>query len=130
MEARNIACVFAAGFIGVGLTASATHAFARPPREAVVVAPRIDPELQRRVSYADLNLAYAGDQKQLKGRIWRTAGSLCFDLNGNNETADCTAFAVHSTDDQVARAIQRAKDQMAGLPVGPAIAISMAMTGQ
>lgn len=131
MEARNIACVVAAGFIGLGLTASATNAWGRPPREAVVTAPRIDPALQRRVSYADLNLAYRQDQKTLHGRIWRTADQLCFDLNSSSpDVDDCTNFAVHSTDGQVALAIDRAKRQMAGLPVGPAIAIAMSLSGQ
>jgi UrcA family protein len=125
MDSRKIACMAAAGFIGVSLTASATHAFAKPPREATVEAPRFDPVTQRAVSYKDLNLALRADQKTLNGRIWRTAGNLCFDLNGFEGQSGCTRDAVHSTDGQVAIAIQRAKLQMAGLPVGPAVAISM-----
>ncbi len=61
----------------------------------------------------------------LDRRIWRTASNLCFDLNGFDGQFGCTSDAIHSTDDQVAAAIQRAKLQMAGLPVGPAVAISM-----
>lgn len=129
MEARTIGCIIAAGFVGVGLTASATHAFAQPPN-VTVQAERIDPALQRRVSYADLNLVDRRDQGRLRGRIWQTADQLCFDLNGNLDTSDCTSFAIHSTDTQVAAAIDRAKRQMAGLPVGPAIAISMVISGQ
>ncbi len=105
------------------LTAGATNAFAGP-RDVVVQGTRIDPELQRTVSYRDLNLAELFGQKTLKGRIYRTASSLCFDLNGPY-SGDCARGAVRSTDDQVAQAIDRAKRQMAGLPVGPAIAISM-----
>ena len=125
MDTRKTACILAASFIGLGLTASATHAFAKPPREAVVEAPRIDRVTQRVVSYRDLNLAFRADQKKLGSRIWRTASSLCFELNGYDGHMTCTGDAVHSTDDQVAAAIERAKLRMAGLPVGPAVAISM-----
>jgi len=123
MDNRKLACMCAACFLGVTLTAGATNSFAGP-RDVVVEGTRIDPELQRTVSYRDLNLAERPGQKILKGRIFRTAGDLCFDLNGSF-AGDCTQDAVHSTDDQVAQAIDRAKRQMAGLAVGPPIAISM-----
>ena len=130
MDSRKIACMVAAGFIGIGLTASATHAFAQPPQRVIVEGKRIDPELQRRVSYGDLNLAYRADQRTLKGRIVTTAGNLCFDLNGLNEYDSCRSDAVHSTDGQFAAAVDRAQRQMAGLPVGPAVAISMVIGGR
>jgi UrcA family protein len=126
MDSRKLACFFAAGFIGVGLVSAATSASAKP-REVVVVGKRVDPELQRRVSYADLNLALRPDQKVLNGRIFTTAGQLCWDVNGFDADQDCTYNAVRSTDDQVAAAIDRAQQKMAGLPVGPAVAISMAI---
>lgn len=110
----------------IGLTLSGTYAVARPPAPAVyVLGHKIDPETQRIVSYADLNLAMVPEQKTLKRRIGRTAESLCLDLNGSEGLTSCTADAVHSTDDQVAEAIGRAQRQMAGLAVGPAVAISM-----
>lgn len=125
-KVRNIACVAAAAFVGLGLTAAATQALAQSPQAPVVVeGKRIDPELQRKVSYADLNLAIPQDERRLKGRIWRTASGLCFALNGLYESGRCTRFAVASTDDQVEAAVDRAKRKMAGLPVGPAIAIAM-----
>lgn len=127
MQARNIACVVAAGFVGLGLTASATHAFARP-NNVIVRAERVDPSLQRKVSYAGLNLAYSRDQRRLKGRIWVTASRLCLDLNGAGDTDECTFSAVHSTDSQVTAAIDRAERRTAGLPVGPAVAISMSIS--
>jgi len=114
----------AAGFLGITLTAGATNAFAGP-RDVLVQGTRIDPELQRTVSYRDLNLAERFGQKTLKGRIYRTASGLCLDLNGLYSHETCTHGAIRSTDDQVAQAIDRAKRQMAGLSVGPPIAISM-----
>ncbi len=129
MDYRKLACVVAAGFLGATLTAGATNAFAGP-RDVVVQGTRIDPELQRAVSYRDLNLAEQPGQKILKSRIYRTASGLCFDLNGSYSHASCTRGAVRSTDGQVAQAIDRAQRQMAGLSVGPAIAISMVIGAQ
>lgn len=124
MTSRNLACVVAAGFVGVGLISAASASTARQP-VVVVEGHRIDQELQRKVSFADLNLASRPDQKLLDRRIARTATELCFDINGDYETWSCVTDAVDSTDDQVAAAIVRAQRQMAGLSVGPAVAISM-----
>jgi UrcA family protein len=127
MDNRNIACAIAALVVGAGLIGAAT-ASAAPPREATVVA-KVDSSLQRTVSYADLNLAFRPAQQVLKTRIATTANDLCFDLNGYNDWS-CSSFAIRSTKDQVAAAIDRAKLQMAGSPVGPSIAITMAIRGQ
>jgi UrcA family protein len=128
MDNRNIACAVAAVVVGAGLIASASSSSARP--HDVTVVAKHDPSLERRVSYADLNLAYRPGQQILKARIVRTADQLCFDLNGPVDDHTCPDFAVRSTRTQVAAAIERAKRRMAGLPVGPAIAISMATSAQ
>ena len=118
----------AAAFLGVTLVAGATNAIAAP-RDIVVKGERVDPKLQRNVFYHDLNLAERTGQKMLKGRIYTTASSLCYDLNG--PWADsCTTYAVRSTHGQVAQAIDRAKRQMTGLSVGPPIAIAMVLGAQ
>jgi UrcA family protein len=126
MDTCKTACLFAAIFIGAGITAAAADA--KPARSDVTVeARRFDPETQRVVSYADLNLAFRPDQKVLGGRISRTAGKLCNDLGyiWLPDYSGCRSEAIHSTDDQVAAAITRAKMKMAGRSVGPAVAISM-----
>jgi UrcA family protein len=126
MNGRNFAALLAAGFIGLGLTAAVADA--KPPTGDVVVeGKRFDPETQRIVRYGDLNLAFRPDQKLLMRRISTTARSLCSDLGHVEfyESWHCANDAVDSTDDQVAAAISRAKDKLAGRPVGPAIAISM-----
>ena len=123
MEGRSIAGLISAGFLGVGLTAAATGAEAKSPRTIVVEA--VNPDLQRRVSYADLDLTVKPDQKLLKHRISTTAEDLCFDLNGSPYAGSCHSDALASTRDQVAAAIYRAERKMAGYAVGPAIAISM-----
>ncbi len=124
MEGRKFACLVAAGFLGLGLTVAATGAYAKP---RVVVVQAVDPELQRRVSYADLNLALKPQQKVLRGRIYRTAGNLCSDLNGSADAGGCRTFAVASTRGQVKRAIERAELKIAGHAVGPPIAIAMVL---
>jgi UrcA family protein len=127
MEQRKIACLFAASFIGVGLSAAATDVHAKSPKTIVVQA--VDPELQRRVSYADLNLARISGQRALKLRIAYTARNLCLDINGFHDPT-CQNFAIDSTRGQVQAAIARAERQMAGLAVGPPIAISMVIATQ
>lgn len=131
MDNRKLACLAAAGFLGTALAFSTTQAFAaRPLGDVVVKGQKIDPDLQRRISYADLNLAVGSDQKVLKRRISSTANSLCFDLNGNRDNWSCTSDAIRSTDEQFAAAVDRAKLKIAGKPVGPAIAISMVINGR
>lgn len=131
MDVRKIACLAAAGFIGTALTLSATQALSAPPiGDVIVKGQKIDPELQRQVLYSDLNLAFERDQRRLKGRIARTASGLCFDLNGAFDEPGCTRSAIQSTDDQFAAAVERAKLQMAGKPVGPAIAFTMVVGGR
>jgi UrcA family protein len=125
---QKVACMTAAGFLGILLvTAAATPAFSQS--RVVVEAPRIDPALQRRVSYRDLNLAQVRDQNRLRGRIYRTAHELCFDIN-RIEEKHCPSMAIRSTRDQVAAAIQRAELRMAGKPAGPDVAITMVIAAQ
>lgn len=131
MESRKFACLTAAIAMALSLVGVAGASAARPLQETVVVkGERIDPELQRRVSYADLNLAFRPGQKILAARIRNTANGLCWDLNGPFNNDRCTSDAVLSAKDQVAAAVDRAKRQMAGLPVGPAVAITMVIGGR
>lgn len=126
MDTRRYACLSAALAMGVSLAGIAAASAAAPPLQDVVVkGDRLDPVTQRKVSYHDLNLAFSPGQRKLQNRIYRTASDLCFDLNGTYYIDSCTDDAVTSTKGQVAQAITRAKRQMAGLPVGPAITITM-----
>ena len=127
MQKQKVACMTAAGFLGILLvTATATPAFSQS--RVVVEAPRVDPALQRKVFYHDLNLAQSRDQKLLRNRIYQTAQSLCFDINLVREDT-CPSNAVRSTSGQVKAAIERAELRMAGKPAGPDVAITMAITG-
>ena len=127
MQKQKVACMTAAGFLGILLVAAtATPAFSQS--RVLVEAPRVDPALQRRVYYGDLNLAMAPHQRVLKNRIFVTAKELCFDINLVREDT-CPSNAVRSTSGQVKAAIQRAELRMAGKPAGPDVAITMAITG-
>ena len=127
MQKQKVACMTAAGFLGILLvTATATPAFSQS--RVVVEAPRVDPALQRKVFYHDLNLAQSRDQRLLRNRIYQTAQSLCFDINLVREET-CPSNAVRSTSGQVKAAIERAELRMAGKPTGPDVAITMAITG-
>jgi UrcA family protein len=127
MQKQKVACMTAAGFLGILLvTATATPAFSQS--RVVVEAPRVDPALQRKVPYHDLNLAQSRDQRLLRNRIYQTAQSLCFDINLLREET-CPSNAVRSTSGQVKAAIQRAELRMAGKPAGPDEAITLAFTG-
>ena len=128
MDMRRVACMTAAGFFSVLLvTTAASPAFGQS--RVLVEAQRVDPSLQRKVSYRDLNLARSGDQLKLHGRISRTARSICADVNGFEEKV-CPAYAIRSTRGQVAEAIERAKLRMAGKAAGPDVAITMAISGR
>lgn len=134
MNVRKLAGFAAAGFIGTMVVSAATSSPAYSKqnydRETVVTGQRINPALQRRVSYQDLNLVFPAAQETLKGRIRGTANSLCYDLtNGPDETGKCRTFAIRGTKPQVAAAIERAQQRMAGKAVGPDLAISMVITG-
>lgn len=123
MATRKIASLSAALFLGLAVTAAATDADAKP-RPGDITVTGIDPALQRKVSYADLNLAVKAGRRALHYRISYTAGELCLDINGWDD-GSCRRFAIDSTREQVARAFARADRQMAGLAVGPPVVISM-----
>ena len=125
MDSRKLACILAAG-IGLNLVSTATRASANPG-DVVVVGNRFEAEISRKVSYIDLNLTLAADQRALSRRISRAAWDICSDLSGPDYLGSCTSDAIASTDRQVTAAIDRAEREMAGLAVGPAIAISMAI---
>ena len=128
IQKQKLACMTAAGFVGILLvTAAASPALSQT--RVVVEAPLVDPSLQRRVPYGDLNLARSEDQRVLRTRIGQTAHELCFDLNGIKEL-NCPYKAIRSTTNQVAAAIERAELRMAGRPAGPDVAIAMVINGR
>jgi UrcA family protein len=134
MFTRKVATMAAAGFIGALLVAAAVQpAEAKGRGNVTITAQPFDPATQRRVDYADLNIAERAGQKALRVRIFRAASDLCGPTLGYDDIdalqQTCVSGALGSTRGQVRAAIQRAKMQLAGLPVGPAVAISMSISG-
>lgn len=128
MQMQKVACMTAAGFLGILLvTTTATPAFSQ--QRVLVEAPRIDPSLQRKVFYHDLNLAQSRDQRLLRNRIYQTANSLCFEINLIKEDS-CPSNAIRSTSGQVKAAIERAELRMAGKPAAADVAIAMVITAR
>src|SRR5687767_14449084 len=80
MDSRKLACIFAAG-IGLNLVSAATSASANPG-DLLVGGDRLEAEIRRTVSYTDLNLALAPDQKVLGRRISEAAWDVCSDFHG------------------------------------------------
>ena len=134
MDARKISCLCAAGLIGSLLITAASAAEPRQSRpDLVVKAPRIDAATQRKVSYADLNLALQPGQKVLKHRIFVAANGICNSINSNyTAVGDCLRFAVDKTRPQVKAAIRRAELRMAsGRPAAKEVTdISLAIAAR
>jgi UrcA family protein len=132
MNNRHFSCVATAGFLGIfQIALTPNPAFSNPrPGDVVVTGARLKPVTMRHVSYDDLNLAQRTDQKQLRGRIHYAADDLCGPALGyeirDHQQRLCVERAETGTHLQVYRAIKRAKLQLAGQAVGPAVAILIA----
>ena len=128
----EIAAVSLASLMAVSAaTSSAAHVKPDQFSPVVVTGARIDPALQRQISYVDLNLNLPAAQKLLRWRISRTAANLCFEINNDfDPDSECRKFAIRGTRPQVTAAIERAKLRIAGKAVGPDLAISMAIMGR
>ena len=122
MDSQKLACIFAA--VSMALLGAATSASASQ-RDVFVTGKKSDTELQRLVSYADLDLARTIDRQVLGRRIAHTAWNICSDLDAADRLGACANEAIASTDEQLAAAIARAGRQIAGLPAGPAVAIAI-----
>lgn len=74
MDARQLACVGAAAFVG-SLLVTATATMAKPVRP-VVISKRVDP-MVRYVSYGDLALTSHEGKKVLIKRVYRAVNEVC-----------------------------------------------------
>jgi UrcA family protein len=103
------------------VTALAVGAAAFPldagtPRTVLVIAHPAD-TVERRVTYADLNLAAASGERMLYRRVGNAVTDVCFDAVGSDSTNrqldDCSSGAWDRARPQVARALQRAHENAA-----------------
>jgi UrcA family protein len=114
MDMRKITCVAAATFVGSLLILSATAPVHAQP---LVVEGHhyFDPQIQRVINYADLDLANPSGQKRLLHRVSSAVDDLCAvndslasrDMFG--ETRNCSTAAWNSATPQIRAAVDGAK---------------------
>lgn len=122
MDARKIACFFAAAFIGSALVAAgAAPVHARPRPVTVVAHPD---EYTRIVRYADLPLTTKAGRRMLLHRVSVAVQEVCPDTDDFLRPLDslaCEEFAWDGARPQMRRAIDRA---LSGADLAGAIEIS------
>ena len=79
-------------------------------RDVTVRAHVPDDVLSEHVSYADLNLASAGDVKTLNSRVGNAVGRVCAPQYEVFANMSCTSFAWKGARPQIDLAVQRAQD--------------------
>lgn len=114
MDARQLACVGAAAFVGAMLV-TATATMAKPVRP-VVISKRIEP-MTRYVSYADLSLTTREGKNVLYKRVGYAVNDVCpvnervDDMDGTStyDFGYCRDFAWSGAMPQIRNAIHAAK---------------------
>ena len=105
---QNALKLCAAG--GVAFALLAGTAFAGPGKEIRVTA-QVDPDVRtQRVSYKDLNLVMASDQKVLNGRVGRAVRWVCEPMDLSVAFRACRSEAWSGARPQIALAIERARE--------------------
>lgn len=120
----------ATGATMVIIGGAATAALAQQTNKITVVGERpVDDGRSIRVSYRDLNLASAHDERQLRRRVGGAAHQVCEPVGfpvGDHSFSDCVSFAWNGAKPQMARAVRRAREIAATGSSGiPLVAISI-----
>jgi UrcA family protein len=107
----------------VGAAGAAT---AQSTPSATVIGQRPDDGLSVRVSYRDLNLASARDERILNRRVGSATHVVCEPHFSNLERADCVSYAWRGARPQIAMAVQRARElALTGTTSIPLVAIAI-----
>lgn len=127
---RGIAMCGAIFVASAAVAAIAIPANAKPT--VVVTAPATE-FATRTVTYRDLNLASAADEKVLNRRVGRAVNGVCWEVNGPSPDfylqTDCRDDAWRGARPQIARAVLRAQQIAAtGHSAIPATAISLSFS--
>jgi UrcA family protein len=133
MKHENFWVVFAAASVSAAVIGgAATAALSQPPSTTTVVGTRdLDVVKTARVSYRDLNLAAARDERILKRRVGGAAREVCTreDLAAINDLGfvPCVSDAWKGARPQIAMAVRRAQEIAAtGTSSIPMVAIAIA----
>jgi len=115
MNVRKFTCMTAATIVGLSLSFGATSPV-HSAQPVVVEGQRyFDPEIQRVVHYADLNLSDASGQKLLIRRVDYAVNDLCAGnqswrpLEANLAIRQCSKSAWASANPQITAAFERGK---------------------
>lgn len=107
----------------VGAAGAAT---AQSTPSATVIGQRPDDGLSVRVSYRDLNLASARDERILNRRVGSATHVVCEPHFSNLERADCVSYAWRGARPQIAMAVKRARElALTGTTSIPLVAIAI-----
>ena len=120
----------AAGATVVVIGGAATAALAQQVQTTTIVGTRPADEGNRMiVSYRDLNLAAASDERILNRRVGGAAKSVCHTDDfkiGERAQGKCVSYAWNGARPQIARAVQRAREiASTGSSSIPLVAISV-----
>lgn len=130
-SASIVAKLCSAAAITVALFATTAASAVAKPTNEIVVKRQLDPNVRTaRVSYRDLDLTLAGDQKRLNGRVGRAVEFVCDPIEVVGFSQDyrmCKSGAWASARPQISLAIQRSHEIAAtGTSTIPPVAIVLA----
>lgn len=107
----------------VGAAGAAT---AQQSPSATVIGQRPEDGLSMRVSYRDLNLANAKDERILNRRVGSATHIVCEPHFTNIDRAQCVSYAWRGARPQIAMAVQRARElALNGTTSIPLVAIAI-----
>jgi UrcA family protein len=126
MKYEHFWVMCAAASTALVLVVGAAGAAAQSTPSATVIGQRADDGLSVRVSYRDLNLASAKDERILNRRVGSATHVVCEPHFSNLERADCVTYAWRGARPQIAMAIQRAREiALTGTSGIPLVAIAI-----
>ena|SRR5689334_11229597 len=112
---RTLAMVGASLITAIGIGAAAAFPLEAGTPRALVVTIQPQNVIERRIDYADLNLAAVPGQRSLNRRISYAVNSLCNEAVSNSTNTsfayrDCESEAWRGAREQVSLAVQRARE--------------------
>jgi UrcA family protein len=108
------------------IVGAAGAANAQQNQSTTVIGQRPDDGLSMRVSYRDLNLASARDERILNRRVGSATHIVCEPHFSTMDRADCVSYAWKGARPQIAMAVQRAREiALTGNSSIPLVAIAI-----
>lgn len=126
MKHEHFWVMCAAASTALVLIVGAAGAATAQQQSTTVIGQRPDDGLSMRVSYRDLNLASARDERILNRRVGSATHIVCEPHFSNMDRADCVSYAWKGARPQIAMAVQRAREiALTGNSSIPLVAIAI-----